>query len=398
MINPINPDGFINTFKFLAHETIRSIEIAAQGNYMRGYEESLMLFEFIINNYDKKSFEDMIKEQRTQNHENTFRTIAFRAMEKSICELMPKIDLYFQNNFNEDTNVNDIINLFSPISLQIITEKIGPMRDRYEVAKYIDQFELVTVQHIRRLNEKYHHIHDEQLINEKKRENRQLYKEQMDQESMQKLEKQKIISKKLLINQIKLGLLKKFVAEKEKQIEILKGKLQDLPFYQRTYDKKNEVTDEISKNILEELEKSIDDIVDNSFQEIQNDQPEMLDIFNEIINKNIEEIKNKNYAIEIVNSKKNVIINDVCDCYADAKDTHTQVEHLFEMKGHFLKVYKYEKKIFNYPDGTKEETEWVLIKIERKTFDILCSDIGKVINFVVDSIERIFKSISLIKK
>ena len=162
---------------------------------------------------------------------------------------MPVIDLYFKTNYKEDMNVNDILNHFLPISLQLITEKIGSIRDSYEVTKYIDQFALVISQHIRRLFEKHQHDHDEKQIFEKEKENQQIYKEQMSQKSAQNIENHKTIIKKLFIDQVKIGFLKEFVIAKEKQIQILNGKLQDLPYYQNTYNNKNEIADEISNSI-----------------------------------------------------------------------------------------------------------------------------------------------------
>lgn len=351
---------------------------------MRGIKESLSLFEYIVNNYNTQSFEHDIKERIAQEHENTLGTIAFNAMNNTIIELKPSIELYFENiekNTETEIQLDEILNHFNPIASQKINLTLNSVRDNQEVSKYIDQFKYVVSNVIRRRYDSYQRKRNEQF-NEKQQ--LILYEKQLSQDESKNTETQKIIAEKMLINKLHAIVSKSFLDMEQNEIEILRGKLHDLPFYKETYNNKNGITNDIKNSIEEKLLASFDELIDKAVCEMKKENPQLNSIFDEVINTKKDAIKEKNHIKVIVDSNIKSIQNDVINSYSEAKENLADIKHEIKREGNGLKVRVSEKTIYTFPDGKVQEDDWKVVRSEWKTFDDIVEGAGKIISFMAD--------------
>ena len=78
-------DGsFYDSFQLFSEKVIRLIENATEGSFFRCSQESINLFNYIVEHYNEPLFDNNIKKLIKEQHEHSFRTIANQAYKKCV--------------------------------------------------------------------------------------------------------------------------------------------------------------------------------------------------------------------------------------------------------------------------------------------------------------------------
>lgn len=132
--------GYTKTFGYLAKDVISGIEVASQGHFMRGYQNSLNLYDFIISHYHDGKFSDKIKERISEEYKNTLGRMALRTLYVVRDEISVKLDQEYnqmeKNLTQKRASLKDIKNKYFEIGQESMEKKLDVVGDTTEVHRY----------------------------------------------------------------------------------------------------------------------------------------------------------------------------------------------------------------------------------------------------------------------
>lgn len=159
---------FFEVFRYFVKNIIRSIEDAAEGRFMRSAEQSLNLFNFVIEHHNDKNFEELVKLLIKSDHENSFETFSKKAYKDSQEKIFFKIDKkfakYYKNNIF-DIDINNSIYKYTKSGEEEIKNYLKPVQDHQSV---FDNIQKLVVSIRNKVYEKYDNLikHKYKLIEE----------------------------------------------------------------------------------------------------------------------------------------------------------------------------------------------------------------------------------------
>ncbi|KAK8841391.1 alpha-actinin [Tritrichomonas musculus] len=132
--------GYTKTFGYLAKDVISGIEVASQGHFMRGYQNTLNLYDFIVSHYHDGKFSDKIKERISEEYKNTLGRMALRTLYVVRDEISVKLDEEYnqmeKNLTQKRISLHDIKNKYFEIGQVSMEKKLDVVGDTTEVHRY----------------------------------------------------------------------------------------------------------------------------------------------------------------------------------------------------------------------------------------------------------------------
>lgn len=140
LMDPQSFYGYTKTFGYLAHDVISGINLAAQGHFMRGYQNCLNLYDFIISHYHDGKFSSKIKDKIAEEYQNTLGHMALRILHEIRDIVSQKVDAEYeqmQKNPNDERGtLNDLKNKYFEFGQQSMEKRLNVVGDSSEIHRY----------------------------------------------------------------------------------------------------------------------------------------------------------------------------------------------------------------------------------------------------------------------
>lgn len=351
---------FYEVFQYFVKDIVRSIENAAESKFVRSAEQSINLFNYIIQHFNDSSFEEKIKLLIKSEHERSFETFSIKSYNEILKKVCQMIDQEYEEhriNFNFGVNITEIKEKFIQIGDENIKRDLKVVQDHPKVMSYIELLRL-TISH--KIDEK----HDD-LIK---------YKKELIKKFNVKIEKKAYHLTSEILNQTIKKLenennfnfdqtkIKKFI---NKQIKTFKNKLISFKNDQNMFLLPNQTIESITSEKNKFLNEAIE-----------------MHINNEKIM--IEQLKEENnLKSQISQSYSNQIINEYM---LIEEEVLKQLEENLTNKTFYLDNFK---KITDVNVHCQNLISDYIQSIKSKIIDSICDDLTKENEINIEIIERL---------